>query len=103
MQAALDQHIECTPGVRGGKPRVAGTRITVNDVVLWHLILGMSAEQIAGDYHLTLAAVYAALAYYYDHREEIDLQMAQDEAFAEQFFKDHPSVLKTKMETYRHG
>jgi uncharacterized protein (DUF433 family) len=58
--------------VAGGKPRITGHRITVQDVVVWHERLGLSADEIASEYGLSLADVYAALAYYYDHREEID-------------------------------
>ena len=74
-------HIEITPGVAGGKPRIAGHRITVQDVVVWHERLGLSADEIASEYGLSLAEVYAALAYYYDHREEIDRSARADEAF----------------------
>ncbi len=56
----------------GGKPRVAGHRITVQDIVIWHERLGRSADEIATEYDLSLADVYAALAYYFDHREQID-------------------------------
>lgn len=65
-------HIEITPGVAGGKPRITGHRITVQDVVVWHERVGLSADEIATEYDLSLADVYAALAYYYDHREKID-------------------------------
>ena len=68
MEAVLDHHIEITPEVRGGRPRIAGTRITVADIVIMHLRLGQSLEEIAGKYDLDLADVHAALAYYYDHR-----------------------------------
>jgi uncharacterized protein (DUF433 family) len=68
----LDAHIEITPGIAGGKPRIAGHRITVQHIAIWHERLGKSADEIATDYDLTLADVYAALAYYFDHRAEID-------------------------------
>ncbi len=59
----LDQHIEVTPGITGGKPRIAGHRITVLNIVVWHERIGKSADEIAAEYDLTLADVYAALAY----------------------------------------
>ncbi len=65
-------YIESTPGTRVGKPRISGTRITVADIVLMHRRLGRALEEIAGTYDLPLAAVYAAMAYYYDHKDEID-------------------------------
>ena len=73
----LDSHIEITPGVVGGKPRIAGRRISVQDIVVWHEQMGKSANEIAGEYDLTLGDVYSALAYYFDHREQIDEVMRQ--------------------------
>ena len=66
--AEVLRHIKSTPEVRGGKPHITGSRITVADIVLMHLRLGQSLEEIAGKYELPLAAVYAAIAYYFDHR-----------------------------------
>lgn len=68
--STVSSHIEITPGVAGGRPRVVGHRITVQDIVIWHERLGLSADAIAREYGPSLADVYAALAYYYDHREE---------------------------------
>ena len=59
----LDQHIEISPEVRGGKPRITGRRITVADIVIWHEWLGRSADEIATEHDLTLADVYAALTF----------------------------------------
>ncbi len=73
-------HIVLTPGTCGGKARIEGTRIRVQDIMIWHERLGRSAEEIVRDYpQLSLAQVYAALAYYYDHRAMIDEQLAADE------------------------
>lgn len=88
---SLDQHIEITPGVAGGKPRVAGRRIKVQDIVVWHEHLGQSADEIAAEYDLSLADVHAALAYYFDHRAEIDRSIAEGQAFAEALRRRTPS------------
>lgn len=40
------QHIEVTPGVCGGKPRIAGHRIKVRDIVIWHEKMAMSPDEI---------------------------------------------------------
>ena len=77
----LDRHIEITPGIAGGKPRIAGHRITVQNVVIWHDWMGYSADEIATEYGLTLADVYAAIAYYYDHQTEIDEAIEGSDAF----------------------
>ncbi len=103
MELVLDKHIEITPGVRGGKPRIANTRIAVADVVLMHLRLGQSLEEIAGRYDLPLAGVYAAMAYYHDHKDEIDGSIEDDQAFAEAFRRNNPSPLQEKLKTLSHG
>jgi uncharacterized protein (DUF433 family) len=100
MAIALDRYIETSPGVRGGRPRIADTRIAVADVVLMYLRLGQSLEEIAGKYDLPLAAVYAAIAYYYDHQEAIDRSIADDPAFAETFRNNNPSPLRAKLLKY---
>ena len=72
--------IVSTPGTCGGKPRVAGHRITVKHVVLEHQRAGLSPDEIVTAYpSLTLGDVYAALAYYHDHRAEIDADIEADD------------------------
>jgi uncharacterized protein (DUF433 family) len=89
----LDQHIEITPDVAGGKPRIAGRRITVQNIVIWHERMGLIPDEIATEYDLTLAEVYAALAYYFDHRAEIDQSISESEAFVEALRENTPSIL----------
>lgn len=93
----LDRHIEISPDVAGGKPTIAGHRITVQNVVIWHERIGLSADEIAAEYDLTLSEVYAALAYYYDHRADIDAAIRADEAFAEELRRLTPSKLPEKL------
>ena len=93
----LDKHIETSPDVAGGKPRIAGHRITVRDIVMWHERLGKSVNEIASYYGLTLADVHAALAYYFDHRPEIDKDMADGQAFVESLRQATSSKLKHKL------
>ncbi len=93
----LDQHIEVTPGIAGGKPRIAGHRITVQNIVIWHERIGKSVDEIAAEYDLTLADVYAALAYYYDHRSEIDHDIGESKALVEALRESAPSKLKQKL------
>lgn len=96
MSSSLN-HIEITPGVAGGKPRIAGHRITVQDIVIWHESLGRTADEIASEHGITLADVYAALAYYYDHREEIQESIQKEAALIEEIKKQNPSSLKQKL------
>lgn len=89
------QHIESVPGRCGGKPCILGTRIRVYDIYVCHELRGQSAEDIVKDFpQLTLADVYAALAYYHDHRTEIDAQMQAGEELVRQMkAKQGPSRL----------
>jgi uncharacterized protein (DUF433 family) len=94
----IKEHIEITPGVCGGKPRIAGHRIRVQDIALWHEQMGMSPDEILHHYpSISLADIYAALAYYHDHREEIRQQIAADEEFARQMQEQNPSLLAEKL------
>lgn len=93
----LDGHIETTKGIAGGKPRIAGHRITVQNIAIWHELLGRSADEIAAEYDLTLADVYAALAYYYDHRAEIDKSIEESESFVETLRQKTPSKVRQKL------
>lgn len=91
-------HIEFNADTRGGKLRIAGTRITVADIVLMHRRLGRALEEIAGTYDLPIASVYAAMAYYYDHKNEIDGSLDEEEALAEAFKQNNPSSLRAKLQ-----
>ena len=95
LAPVIAEHIEITPGTCGGKPRITGHRITVQNIAIWHERLGMSPEEII--YHhptITLADVHAALAYYYDNIEEIRQQIREGEAFAKQMQGDSPSIVE---------
>ena len=94
----IGEHIEITPGVAGGKPRIIGRRIKVEDIVLWHERLGRSADEIATEYDLSLADIHAALTYYFDHREAIDREIADGQAFAEGLRQRTPSKVALKLQ-----
>jgi uncharacterized protein (DUF433 family) len=100
----LDQYIEVTAGIAGGKPRIAGHRITVQDIAIWHERLGRSPDEIAAEYGLTLAAIHAALAYYFDHRADIDRAIEEGQAFAEALRQRIPSKLLQRLQAQQpHG
>ncbi len=65
------------PQLRGGRPLLAGTGITVRTIV-GHYKLGLTAEDVAAELELDLALVYAALAYYHQHRDEIETDIRQN-------------------------
>lgn len=72
-------HIIRVEGVCGGRPIVAGTRISVRTLVE-RTRLGDSPEQIVAAYPpLTLAQVYDALSYYHEHEAEIESEVAANE------------------------
>ena len=69
-----------SPDIRGGRPRIAGTGVTVRRIASWYQ-LGLSAEEITERIgHLTLGQVYEALAYYHANREEIDADLEAEDA-----------------------
>jgi uncharacterized protein (DUF433 family) len=88
-------YIVKTPGCLGGKPRIDGHRISVQHIAIDHEKLGMAPNEICDAYPgLTLAQVHAALAYYYDHLEEIRAEIEAGRKFAEDFRKQHPEWLR---------
>lgn len=98
------EHIEIVQGARGPKARIAGHRISVEDVAVLYEKLGMSADEIVYNYPtITLADVYAALAYYWDHREEIERAIAEDKAFVEEFRRNYTTPLQRKLKRSRRG
>jgi len=77
MLAVIREHIEATPGVCGGRPRIAGHRVRVMDIVVLH-------EQL-----------------YVDHREEIQGDLARDRETAEALRRQTPSHLQDKLKHLR--
>jgi uncharacterized protein (DUF433 family) len=74
--------IDRDPAIRAGRPKIAGTGLTVRRIVGWYKV-GMNPEEIALEYpHLTLAQVHAALAYDHANREELETDIAQEEVAA---------------------
>jgi len=84
MSTEIGSLITCTPGVVGGRPRIAGTRVTVRSVAVCYK-QGYTPEEIALLYErLTMAQVYAALTYYHANQAEIEADIAAEEAAYEQ-------------------
>ncbi len=75
--------------IRDGRPRIAGTGVTVQRIVYLYQE-GLAAEQISSEIpHLTLGQVYAALAYYHANLDQIDRLIADDDAAALEAEEDH--------------
>ena len=72
MIATSYRYVVQSPGVRSGLPIVEGTRIGVHDVVAM-IKTGASVDEVVASFpRLTRAQVYECLAYYEDHREQLD-------------------------------
>lgn len=91
------EHIEQTPGVLGGKPRLRGKRISVIHLKEMHIDAGMSVEDICRELPVTPAEFHAAMAYYYDHQQEIDAREAATKAEVEELLKRYPSKVEEKL------
>jgi uncharacterized protein (DUF433 family) len=76
-------HIVKEPGYCGGKATIDATRVRVNNVVfLWKE--GKTPEEILVEYpDLSLGQVHAALGYYYDNKDEIEAELADEDGWSE--------------------
>ena len=70
-------------GTCSGKPRIDGTRMKVQHIALEYVHMGLNVDQICNSHpHLTRAQIHAALSYYYEHEDEIEGDIKDDEEFA---------------------
>lgn len=94
----IREHIVATPGTCGGKPRIAGTRIRVKEVAICYAYEGMSPEAMTSQWpHVDVASIFAALAYYHDHRDEIDAEIAADDEWYREQKAKGPSPIELKL------
>jgi len=71
--------IDHDPSICGGRPKIAGTGVSVMRIAGWYR-QGATAEEIAREYgHLTLAQVHAALAYYHANSAQIEADLAAED------------------------
>jgi uncharacterized protein (DUF433 family) len=62
----------------GGSPIIVGTKFPVRAVIQYVLRQGLTAEELVREFpHLTLAQVYDALSYYYDHQADMERELAE--------------------------
>jgi len=104
MTAAIAYpHIAKVPGESACLENHPRTRVAM--VVADYLWRGWSAEEIARQYpYLSLGEIHAALGYYFDHREEIEAELATEYREAETWKEAHPtpSFLARLKEQSRH-
>ena len=87
-------HITKDPARCGGKACIQGTRIRVLDIVAATDQLALTPDEICDQYpELTLAQVHSALAYYYDHADEIKADFESERVAVERFKLDHPDQI----------
>src|SRR5205809_826573 len=102
MSIASNERIVKTPGTCGGRARIAGHRVRVQDIVIWYEHQGMTPDEIVSHIpSITLADVHSALAYYFDHVQEIQEEIRADRAYAEEMRERHPSLVKEKLRQER--
>jgi len=92
----LSDKIEIKPGVAGSQPCIAGTRFTVKQIAVWHEFMCLSADEIATEHDLNLSEIYAALSYFFDHREAIMQAIQAEEALVTELKKRFPSKIALK-------
>jgi uncharacterized protein (DUF433 family) len=98
MSQTTVERIVSKTDVCGGRPCIAGTRIRVQDIYVWHELQGHSADEIVSDFpQITMSDVYAALSYYWNHRDEMQRQMQEEDVFIQEMKAKHPSPLKEKL------
>jgi uncharacterized protein (DUF433 family) len=94
-----------TPGTCGGKPRIDGHRIKVEHIAVCYERMGMSPDEIVSAHPaISLAQVHAALAYYFEHKDEIDADIEEGRRFVEELkAKTPPSKLQILREARKAG
>jgi uncharacterized protein (DUF433 family) len=92
MASAIDigTLIAQSPEVCGGRPRVAGTGVSVMRIAGWHR-LGLNPEEIARNTGSTLAQIHAALAYYHANQEAIDSDLNHEASEYDHLADEHRS------------
>jgi uncharacterized protein (DUF433 family) len=94
---SLYRHLVATPDTLGGKTRIAGRRISVEDIAIWHVKLGKTVDEICAEYDLSLAEVHAALAYCYDHQTDIERDINEGDALLKALRDSSPSKLAKRL------
>lgn len=82
-----------------GVPVIAGTTMKVVELVMAQMAYGWSPEELHFQHpYLTLGQIHSALAYYWDHKETLDLDIERSLQWAEQSRLDaEESPLITKL------
>lgn len=77
------------PDIRGGRPCIAGTGVSVRRIAQWHN-MGLIPEEIMRKFgFLSLAQIHAALAYYHANKTEIDADLETEARETEALEQTH--------------
>jgi len=77
ITATIYPYISFDPSIAGGSPIISGTRVSVRSIAGYYQ-LGMSIDEILSSLsHLRPSQVHSALAYYFDHQEEVEKDLAE--------------------------
>lgn len=91
MVCDIGQLISRDPKIRGGRPCIAGTGVSVRRIVGWYK-MGLCPEEIVAKFgHLSLAQIHAALAYYHANYEEIEQDIRTEEEETQRLFEEYRS------------
>lgn len=81
--------VSCSPEIGGGRPMIAGTKTSVRRIAALYK-QHANAEEIARRMsHLSLAQIYAALAYYHVNQAQVEADLAAEEAEYERLASLH--------------
>jgi uncharacterized protein (DUF433 family) len=95
MSTASTEHIAKRPASCGDRACIVGHRIRVADIVVWHERRGYAPDEIVAMFPgLALSDVHAALAYYFDHRSEIEDDLQADDDLCRQGIGSKTSRLR---------
>lgn len=84
-------YIEVVKKIAGPQAMIKGTRVPVS-IIIGYLRMGETPESLVENIlpHLTLAQIYDALSYYYDHQAEIEQEMAENtEEYGRAYLREH--------------
>lgn len=76
--------LEVREGFRSGRPCIAGTGVTVH-VIAAHHDMGLTPSELLEAFpHTSMAGIYAALAYYFRHKQQITSEIDDEDRWAEE-------------------
>ena len=94
ITATIYPYIAASSEIAGGVPIIEGTRVTVRRIAGYYQ-MGMNVDEILSVIsHLRPSQVHSALAYYFDHQEEVekDLEKSSNIEYWKSQALVHPKV-----------